>query len=433
MIKNSSKISLFSVLGRLVRIISGPLTILIVSRFLTIEEIGVYYTFFNLIAMQQLMELGLGHTIKQYISHAHKSHDVIEQPALNKISDYFSFSMLWFFAVSIFSLVGIGFFGELFYGSLDNGIDWQGAWWFLVIVVSLTTVFLPFQFLIEGIQKQLFFYKVQFVFSLFYSLLICIFISFGLKLYSIPAAMLASNLLLYLLLLGGGWKYISEIVRYSVKNYSWADFKSTFTEIWPMLSRVSIVWGVGFLFWNGFNLIAMKTYSPEYAGKIIFSLTLARAGYSIAESILNSQMTLFAKEIASGEVLKSYSRFVTLRLYSLALLVIGYSSFVLINVLFPNFYIFKKIVDLPTLLQIFLFFLVLLILTLSNNFVRCFKIEPFVKISIAHSLMLPSVFYISSLYKSNYVFLYCTLVIFFSIIASYFVSQKYLPKTAKSE
>ncbi|MEX5790053.1 hypothetical protein AB6H13_20235, partial [Providencia vermicola] len=67
-----NNIAIFSLLAKSINIFCGPITLLIISSKLSSEEIAFYYTFFNLIALQQLVELGLGFTLKQCISHSYK-------------------------------------------------------------------------------------------------------------------------------------------------------------------------------------------------------------------------------------------------------------------------------------------------------------------------------------------------------------------------
>lgn len=59
---------------------------------------------------------------------------------------------------------------------------------------------------------------------------------------------------------------------------------------------------LGYFYWNGFNIISFKYLGPEIAGYIGISISIMRAGQNIAMSILNSQMTLYANNIANGFV-----------------------------------------------------------------------------------------------------------------------------------
>ncbi|EFJ6375236.1 O156 family O-antigen flippase, partial [Escherichia coli] len=103
----------------------------------------------------------------------------------------------------------------------------------------------------------------------------------------------------------------------------------------------------------------------------------------------------------------------------------GYVFFLLLMYLFPEFYLFKKIVGSSYLISIFVFFIILLFLTSGNNYVRCFKTEPFVKVSIFHGVMVPTLFYLSSVFYEGYYLYPCSLVLIVSLILSKRISNKY--------
>ncbi|WP_272659293.1 MULTISPECIES: hypothetical protein [unclassified Providencia] len=414
---NLLKIASYSSASKLLKVISGPITLLVIGKKLSIEEIGFYFTFFNLIAMQQLAELGIGHVIKQSIAHS-----IYKNENSFKIKSYFYFSAIWFAGISVFILIFVGYGGVLFYSSYDGNVEWLYPWWTLVISTSFVTLFLPILLLLEGSQRQLKLYKSQAVSSIINPFAICISLYFNFGLYSISVGLLLSNIALLFLLYTPFRAILGQIRSY---NYKFT-FKLTFNELWPLLSKVSIVWGLGFVFWNGFNLIAFKTLPPTDAGKIIFTFTLAKAGFSISESITQSHMTLYAAQISQNKIKQTYLSFLRYRKLAILTLMVGYGLFMALNTIIPGFYIFHKTSPTEITSQIFLFFITLLLLTTNNNFIRCFKVEPFVYVSTYHSILCPVVFYFSCLYLSTYLFIPCTIIILGSIFWSKKISSRFL-------
>ncbi|HCD1256108.1 TPA: hypothetical protein JD854_RS13765 [Citrobacter amalonaticus] len=412
---NGRTISLYSLLSKAVNILCGPLTILLISRKLSSEEIAFYYTFFNLIALQQLVELGLGFTLKQCISHAYKLKDnAWTYTSKQEIKGYFKFGMYWFIGISFFIFFVIGPFGIFYYGDYSGSVEWKGAWYAIIAVLTWTILMIPFQIFLEATQNQLIIYRSQVIYALVNSLSLWVFLYFDFKLYSIALSLLCSNLVLLFLLyhkiksLYHKLKFVKEIDH----------IKVIFTKLWPLFSRVAVVWGVGFLFWNGFNLISFKLFSTEDAGKIIFSITLARAGFTIAESISTAQTTVVSNKIAHGDKSDARKYYRKYRLASMVLLISGYTFYFIVKSLVPDFYIFNKLMPDSFVLSAFIFFTLLLFLTTSNNFTRCFKIEPFVKVSLWHSLAVPFIYLVTSMYFP-FLYLYpCIFILIVSILWS---------------
>ncbi|EGW8295002.1 O156 family O-antigen flippase, partial [Escherichia coli] len=114
-------------------------------------------------------------------------------------------------------------------------------------------------------------------------------------LYAIALSLFISNLTV-LIFLWGKIKWLRNNLMPVLVD---TNFFVVFKEIWPLFSRVAVVSVFGFLFWNGFNLIAFKVYEPSYAGQVILSITLARAGYGFSESILYGQITYISNLISN--------------------------------------------------------------------------------------------------------------------------------------
>ncbi len=386
-------ISLFSALANGIKLLAGPITLLFISKNLNSEQIGFYYTFFSLVAMQQLAELGLGHTLKQFIAHAYKLENgtwISESKA--KIKGYVSFGFKWFAVVALFLILVVAPAGWAYYSDYTGTVNWLSPWLMLIGVSALVTSLIPIQILLDATQNQKRVYQAQSVSALVNSVAIWVLISLGAGLYTIPLALIASNTVFYVLLSPLVRPFYQALLDVKVS----ANLFSIFKELWPLFSRVSIVWAVGFLFWNGFNLISFKIYDADFAGKVIFTIALARAGFGLAESLFSSQITVISYKIAQGHIQHAQQYAKKYQLIALLILVLGYSAFCILTQLWPRFFLVQKTVDLEYTISIFLFFILNLILIVQNDFVRCFKVEPFVLVSIFKGILVPLSFYIGN-------------------------------------
>lgn len=424
MIKSKNiRVASISFLARIVKLLIAPISLLLISKQLNNEELAFYYMFFSLVGMQQLAELGIGHTMKQYIAHDYKvENGNWTEDSKCRIKGYYHLINLWFIGVSLFILFIVGGVGYFYLGLTNSDIIWKGAWIALVCVSALATFFSPMTILLDSMQKQETVQKVNLYSGIVGSIVLWVCLEMNLGLYSIAVSSFSIIVISLFIMISSFFEIKNKLDR--VKSSD--TFKMVFKKISPLLYRVSVVWGVGFLFWNTFNFVSFSVLDANEAGKVIFCIALAKAGLGISESITQSQSTIYSNLIANKKKSEAVSVFKKYKMISVLLLLSGYSMFFVIWSFFPNFYLFERIPDKYLVVQIFLFHLILLIYMLKNNFVRCFKIEPFVKQSIFMSLSLPILFYFCIKLDLKITFLLCGLLILVILIFNDKIYKKYI-------
>lgn len=385
--------SLYSFLSQLVRIFSGPLILIAVSTELTKEEMAFYFTFLNLVALQQILEMGVGYTIKQYISHAFSNEDN------NDLIRYYSFTKLWYLILSIFILIFVGSGGYWFFSSYSGEVKWEFSWLLLVIASSLSTVLIPVQIYLEGIQKQDLVYKIKLWSSLLNSILFISLLKIGFELYSFSISLIISSIFSYLILI----KYLDVKNKDLYKNFKYEVFLSILKKIWPMLSRISITWILGYFLWNSFNLIGFKMLSTSEAGAVAFSVALARAGYSICDSIISSRLSFYGYKINQGQLNEAKKDFIKFLKISMILCVLGYGGFIGLMLLFPKFSLFNKVIPMGEIKFIFLFSLLMVFIAAKNNFCRCFKKDPCFYVSMFINVTVPFSIYVNYKFEMGFI------------------------------
>ncbi|WP_243975787.1 hypothetical protein [Vibrio natriegens] len=390
---DNNKIALFSLISKSVKIVSGPIVIFVVSSTLEESELAFYYAFFSLVAMQQLLEMGIGHVLRQQIAHSFKlTEGMWSLDSQREIKNYIYFANFWFLCLSLlfFLLVGGGGYVYFSTSNIEN-INWQEPWLILISTISFFIIFTPISITIESVQRQKVLFKARLLSSIINAVSMIVLINGDYKLYSIGIALFISNLVLYILLFVSNvdiFKKLTIVER--TKN-----FFDIFNSIKGLLGRVSLVWLLGYFFWNGFNLIAFKALELEDAGRFMLLMSLAKVGFQIAESITQGQMTIYSNMIANGNGIKARKLFRRYRGFSFLLLIVGYVVFFVFTKIFSEISLIKKLPDSLMIISVFSYFFTLLFLTLNNNFIRCFKAEPFVLVSIFNSILVPLSFYTS--------------------------------------
>lgn len=153
---------LATLLSRGWSLVAGALTVLLVPFWLTTTEQGYYYTFFSLLGMQILFELGLGQVIIQLVSH-----DVAElrqadsgelhgdASRIDRLASLTQLLRRWYIlAAALFAVVagGAGGYFLAVKGQLPWG-HWLPVWTLLVIATAVNLSYVPALALQEGLGR----------------------------------------------------------------------------------------------------------------------------------------------------------------------------------------------------------------------------------------------------------------------------------------
>lgn len=412
----SSKIAFFAFTSQIVRVLSGPLSLVVLSSNFSSEQLSFYYTFFSLIAMQQLLEMGIGFTIKQAIAHAYSaiSHTTVKNYNRN-IQNYFTFSLLWFVGIALFIIL-IGLLGVIFFSDYVGNIEWYKPWICLIAATSIFILFNPLQLLLEGCQYQIELNKAK-IFSSIASITSLIFsIISGLELYSIAVSAIFGNLTMYICLYVPLKKLYIELDGFVNLML---PVKDVFDDLKNMLAKISFVWILGYFFWNSFNLIAFKFVDLVTAGKLALTLAIVRSCFNVSESLVSSQVTLYSNYIAINEEWKSRKIFYKSLTMVVTLFLLAFILIFSIKKIAPDFQIFDKVLDDYNVFLIFTYFLVINIINCLANYCRCFKKEPFFYLSTAMNIIIPLLFFLQVFYWNNISFLLLNITILFFLIWSF--------------
>lgn len=384
--QSTNRLAVYSVLSKMIKVLSGPLSLIFVAKYLTEAEIAIYYTFISIIMMQQLLEIGIGSVLLQHIAHATEyKNNKLTSFSNEKIAKLVNFAFSWFLLIAIFIIVVIFPIGNLFFNNVEGSQGlWEKPWLWLIIATSLSIYLTPIKIFTEAIQKQQRLFLSQLFSSIVSSIGLWVALFFGGGLYSIAISTLLSLIVLNMLIFKD---FSRELEFLSVIKINVENFISILKKIWPLLKNVSLVWFFGYFFWNAFNLLAVQHLDLTLAGTLLFTVAIARTGYQVASSIMNSQIAKMSWLIGEGrnvEATKLHRKFLAI---TLGCCIFGY----LFIALCIKYQILTVVTDklLPWDVSsiIFIFYTLVLIMASSNQFSRCHKIEPYVKVSALSSVV----------------------------------------------
>lgn len=384
---------IFTVSGRLIQAIGGLILIFLVSKFLTKEEQGYYYTFGSLIAIQIFFELGFTTIITQFVAHenAHINWDEFSlseksQIHVSRLSFLFKFCLKLFTFLSIVLLFTLIFLGIFFFKKFSSSnVIWEAPWVILAFSTSLLLVTSPILSFFEGLGKV----KEVALIRLFQQLfsLIIVIISFlcGQKLYSLAFANFSSFLVII----------FSFSLSYFRKNIHFFYTKicmykiDYFKEIFPFQWKIALSWISGYFIFQLFNPVLFATEGPVVAGKMGITLAIFNGISTISMSWITTKISIFSNLIALNKRneldLKFRTTIKQIILVNLTLLLIFYLFIYILNKF--NFELAFRFLEIK-------FLIILGLVTLSNQiifslafYLRCHKNEPFLINSIVGSFL----------------------------------------------
>ncbi len=319
----------FAVIGRGWAAISGLVTLTLLTRSLSRDEQGFYFTFNDILAMQVFFELGLAYVLVQFASHerAHLHWNETgllegDPVALARLSSLLRLSVTWYSVVALLVALLVMPGGWLFFHRHEPSgtqIAWQWPWLWIVLVTSGSLVLSPLVAVLEGCGLIAEITRVQVFQSitgsvLFWGALVC---HWGL------ATAPITNTVMFLG--GAGWlwhtkrRLIADLWRKASSEHaiSWKQ------EVWPLQWKMGLSWLSGYFIFRLFNPLLFAYKGPAEAGRLGLSIAVATALGGVALAWVSTKSAPFGMLIARREYAELDRRFFPSLWQSLGVLIIG--------------------------------------------------------------------------------------------------------------
>ena len=305
--------------------VSGPVSLLVIPKFLSRDSQGYYYTFFSLLALQSFVELGFSFIINQFASHewAHLGFDEREaitgEPAAHsRLISLGRLAFKWFGAaalifVAVVSVAGYWFFSK----SPDHGIVWQAPWLALVVMTGVQICFLPAFSLLEGCNQVAASYRFKLIQAIAGSIALWSALACGWGLWAAAASSAASACIL-----------IAVFYRY---RHFFGAFRTPpsgpeihwKTEMLPMQWRLGLAVVVGYFMYSLFTRVIFHYHGPAAAGQMGMTWSLASMLQQVASFWILTKMPRFGILIAKKQYEALDALFFRSTLISLVLVALG--------------------------------------------------------------------------------------------------------------
>jgi hypothetical protein len=423
----------FSILGRGWSALSGIVSVSLIARFLSASQQGYYYTFYGLVGLQIIFELGFSFVILQLAAHERANLVLHEDGTVEgefkskaRLASVLQKAVRWYSYGSVLLgatllVVGFRFFTK------DHGVaavSWKLPW--IALVISTTLIFQidPIISFLEGCGKVVDVGRLRMTQGVLGSILAWSALAMHHGLYS-PALTIFGQALSGLYFLFSNRKLLIPLLRLKtdIHSVSWNK------EIWPFQWRIAVSWASAYFIWQVLNPIVFAYRGPVEAGRLGMSLSIATSIGNVALAWVTTKASPFGALIARRRYVELDTIFFRALKQSFAMLLVAAVGFVtalpLLFHIFPHFR--ERVLPIPLFIMVLLTTVLSHVVVCQAYYLRAHKKEPFLFFFVAIAII--SVFSLTGAAKYSgvsavvIVYFFCSGV-FRSIAATYVFLRK---------
>lgn len=393
----------YSSLSKVLSGFGGFLTIFLIAKSLTSVEQGYYYTFISVLYIQVFFEMGLNSIITQFVAHekAHLKWDGKNDLAgkelhLSRLASVLRLCVKYYLYLAVGLLIALFVSGYVFFSINSNvGIVWKLPWMLLCISTALSFFLNPFLAFLEGLNlmKEVCFIRfIQQTVSLF---ILWLGLIGGMKLYVGGCSSLAGGMAILVFV---SYRYRGLFLNiYKKLTTHFINYK---TEIFPFQWKVALGWLSSSLVFQFFNPVLFATIGSAAAGQLGMTLSVINGVLSVSMNWIYTKIPQLSEQVSlrSFEALdKSFSKILTVLVL---LSCVGFVAFSLLLIQFDVLNIGYKLLPMSLFLIMSLSSILTQITSCWAIYFRCFKKEPFLKVSLINLIVILFVVFPCTLYSS---------------------------------
>ncbi len=309
----------FTLLGRIWLALSGVVTLLLLTRFLSRAQQGFYFTFADVLGLQVFFELGLAHVLVQFASHERAglewtSEGILEGDPVCKarLASLLGMIVKWYGVITILLVAALLPGGALYFhrfGVHYRNVAWQLPWVWIVIVTAGSLALSPLLALLEGCGLIARIARIQLLQNMVGSGLFWTALVHHWGLYTVPI----TNTSVFF---GGAcwlWltkrRFFADLWGCRSAGSGSADGIVWKQEVWPLQWKIALSWLSGYFIFRLFNPLMFAFFGPVVAGRMGLSLTAVNALAGISVSWVNTKSSPFGMLIARREFAELDRRF----------------------------------------------------------------------------------------------------------------------------
>lgn len=338
----------FSNAAQMLRLVTGPVTMALVLRYLTPEIQGYFYAFAGVVATQIFLEMGFSQNILQFAAHEfaklrfNAGRTVEGDPhALSRLISLGRLAFGYYAVAALIFFVAVGLGGHIFFtlaadrDPTHHVTAWQGAWWIVAISAAGSLAINPVWALLEGCNQVAIIAQYRFWATLVGFVVSALALMAGTGIYA-SAIGATFSLLFAASYLGLRWRpFLAQFLAPPQDGrMSWKH------EIWPLQWRFAVSGMSGFFIFDIVNPIAFYFCGPVAAGRWGMSFQLVRMIFNISWTWVYTKAPRLGMMVAKCQwvELDSLLRRSTIQASIISLLgLVGFlTSIPLVGLIFPS-------------------------------------------------------------------------------------------------
>jgi hypothetical protein len=299
----------FTLLGRGWASLAGVGTLALITRFLTPAEQGYYYTFYSLVALQVVFELGFSIVILQSASHeaAHLAlhpDGTITGPVEchARLASVLQKSVRWYTTAAVIMgtvllPAGIFFFSrQTATHPSAQPVSWLGPWLLIAFATCITFQIDPTFSFVEGCGYVPEVARVRLGQAMLGTCMGWFAMLLHHGLYA-PGLIVLGQAIVGLRFIYSRRRLLRPLMKHVVAEHriDWG------AEIWPFQWRIAVSWLAGYFIFQLFNPILFAFRGPIEAGQMGMSLNVCGTLSSMAVAWMATKAAPFGKMVARNE------------------------------------------------------------------------------------------------------------------------------------
>lgn len=297
----------FTLLGRGFQLATALFTVFFITRYLSPEEQGYYYTFGSIVGIQVFFELGLTQIITQFVAHEASHLKLVNGVILegddkykSRLSSLLRFCAKWYlvFAALLFiilAIVGIVFFTK--FKDSNDGVTWTLPWILLALGTAFNLLISPILAFIEGLGKVKEVAQIRLVQQFIHPVVVWGGLALGSKLFVSGADAIIRVVVVAIILVKSSF--------YSLLKNIWKDLNqervSYMKEVFPYQWRIALSWISGYFIFQLFNPVLFATDGAKVAGQMGMTMTALNAAQALTLAWINTKVPKLSGFIAQKQ------------------------------------------------------------------------------------------------------------------------------------
>ena len=301
----------FAVMARVWAALAGVVMVLLIARFLSLNEQGYYYTFYSLVALQVLFELGFFYVVLQLAAHELARLTIApdgrikgDPVAHSRLASVLQKCVRWYSIAAVLMVATLLPAGLYFFSKnqhTDASVAWKGPWCLLVVAAAITFQLDPVTAFVEGCGFISDMARMRLVQGLVGSTLAWTAMVTHHGLYS-PAMMIVGMGSVQIAFLSGPTlrHLLTGLLRHHVSGNGirWRQ------EVWPFQWRIAITWTSSYLISLLFNPVVFMFRGPIEAGRMGMSINITAAIGAVGIAWVSTKASPMGNLVARGEIAK---------------------------------------------------------------------------------------------------------------------------------